>query len=474
MSDATSNNSQNVGISDAENAEIDAQINASQSTDISSLTLEEAYAEMIRLMNKRLSDGGFEDREKYISVTRRFDELIKPEIAKASNINYSHTDIKNGEYIDADEIIRQDLLRNNPIPENLSTVAQRNTHVVQSLINNTPSLKSFSLDDAVKFANGDEDEMAIRIKFKDADPDILLTVAYTLLDSKQEDLEKSYSEFALEHNDTDFLDMASTNVLYKAESSKDYINWSDIKLEKIAEVIANDASISNKLSMIKSPDNIHSTQDIVEQYQIRQQLTDEIGEVYAKAYGLSTFNKDDIHFLSKSFDDYLNGSALANSLSTILGVKDDEAIISSYHPVYDLARSRKLFSETSDNNSTITFLKTTLEELQHTTDNIYADKLLNGELDPSHPAFDHTSIFALNVLNYTKSSDSHDLYKAQYTERSAKTTADNMAFEIMFQIEEKENSPDNQTPQANTTQDAGSFTNDQIIGVQPEHTRLKF
>jgi len=170
----------------------------------------------------------------------------------------------------------------------------------------------------------------------------------------------------------------------------------------------------------------------------------------------------------------MGGAAQATAYSTTPGVKNDEIIISSYHPVADLVRSKSLFSETSDNNSAMIFLKYTLEELQHTTDNIYADKLLNGELDPSHPAFDHTSIFVLNTLNYTKSSDNDDLYKAQYTERSAKTTADNMAFEIMFQIEEKENSPDNQTPQANTAQDAGSFVNDQIIGAQPEITHFKF
>ncbi len=170
----------------------------------------------------------------------------------------------------------------------------------------------------------------------------------------------------------------------------------------------------------------------------------------------------------------MGGAALANAYSTPPGVKDDETIISSYHPIADLVRSRKLFSETSNSNSTIIFLKTILEELQHTTDNIYADKLLNGELDPSDPAFDHTSIFLLNKLNYTNSSDNDDLYKAQYAERSAKTTADSMAFEIMFQIEEKENSPDDQIPQANTAQDASSFVNDQIIGAQPELIRFKF
>ncbi len=474
MGDIVDNNSQDLGISDAENAEIDAQINASYKTDSNVPSLEESYAEMIRLMNKRLSDGYLSesDKERYNSATQNFNTLFKQEIAKAKDIHFSHTDEVTGQYIDAEEALKQDILRNHPIAEHVDTVKERNIFITQKIIDNTPSLKGFTLDDAVNFAKGENDEMAVRLKFKDADPDILLAVAYTMLDAKQGELEKTHPDFAQDHKDTNFLEMVSTNVLYKIESNKDYQYWSDGKLEEIANAIANNPSISSKLAMIRSPDNIHSAHDIVEQYQIRQQLTDEIGEVYAKAYDLSNFGKDDIHFMYKSLDEYMGGAAQAVAYSTTPGVINDETIISSYHPIADLVRSRIQFSQTSDSNSAIIFLKTTLEELQHTTDNVYADKLINGELPETHPAFEHTSIHILNSMNYTESSENDAMYKAQYTERSAKTTADDMALEIMFNMEEKARIAAEQAP--TTESQTSNITEDTIQLSPPIHTDFKF
>ncbi len=374
-------------------------------------------------------------------------------------------------------MLKENIIKRHPIADNMDNNTQRNSIIVRSLIDKIPSLEGFSLDDAVGLLKGGDSELSVRSKYKSADPDIMMAVACTMLDAKKEELKKAYPEFAKEHENlgTDFLDIASTSVLYKAKDSRKYRNWTDDKLEKIVNNIKSTPSIMNNLAMIKSPDEIRTLQDAIEQYQIRRELTDQIGEVYANIYGLDNFNHNDIDLVHKSFLDYMEGSAIATAYSTTPGTVDDEIVISSYHPLVDLIRSHKLFTETSKENSATIFLKTTFEELQHTTDNIYADMLINGKLPPEHPAFEHTSLFILNSINYTDASISgQSLYEQQYLERTAKFTAQDITFEVLYAIKNQDNHNEErlQPSDIETTINPNILQQTDAIEIPPEGSEL--
>lgn len=306
----------------------------------------------------------------------------------------------------------------------------------------------------MRLASGGNEEMAVRQKFSNSNPDILMSAAYLLLAGSKDELQESYPDFAAKHEElgTDFSDMASINILYSAQDNSAYDNWAKAKQSEVISAIEQNPKIMDALQKIRAPDNIHSEQDIKEQYIIRNDISGELAGIYAKVYDMPTLDKDDVHLSHRSFDDYNSGysTAYASAWSTVPGVKNDEAIFMTYNPVVDIIRGKGI--ETSDLDSMHRFLKTAIEEFQHVTDNIYGDKLLGGELKSDHPAFDHTSLTILNTLDYTESSSDHEGYLAQHVERTAKVAASQVTETLIKHIVQPETAPTPVNPEDTNTQ----------------------
>lgn len=208
------------------------------------------------------------------------------------------------------------------------------------------------------------------------------------------------------------------------------------------------------LQSLRAPDNIHSSGDIQAQYALRSTITNEFATVYAKVYDLSTLSEDDVYLAHKSFNDFNAGTSTAygHAWSTVPGIENDEAIFMVYNPVVDIVRGKGI--ETSDLDSTRHFLLTLVEEFQHTTDNIYGDKLLKGDLPSDHPAFDHTSLVILNTLDYTDANIDFDGYQAQHVERTAKIVASDVTKTLIQHIVQPETAPVPDNPDNTNAQPA--------------------
>ena len=77
------------------------------------------------------------------------------------------------------------------------------------------------------------------------------------------------------------------------------------------------------------------------------------------------------------------------------------------------------------------YLNVVNEEMRHAVDNIYGDRLVNGQLDRAHPAFRHTNLIVLNNFNYIPDGDA---YRTQYLERTAKEAAAEISAVIAGEI----------------------------------------
>ncbi len=452
MGDTTENQ-----ISAKEMAEIDnalAGMQRAQSAD----PLERSYAVTLDIQTRALN-GEFQDgisdteAERYNAERQVLDTELSQLANRHRNILSEQTDPDTTEIVTPFDIATANI----PRPEESMRNAQtRNETVLSRLTQNVPALNGFDLEDAIALASGGSAETATREKFKDADPNILMATAYIMLDTRRADMAAIDPEFAAANQDTDFLDMASVNIFYVAENDASYNSWNYDRQDAFIAAVVNNPEITSRLEEIRSPVNLSTREEIERQYTVRAELTDMMATEYARAYGLENFNADDMFFAHKSIDEFIMDTSLAVAYASTVGVENDEAILVNYHPLADLIRTHpsKGGNGLNDESSTNAFLRTTIEELQHTADNIYGDRLLNGELSPEHPAFDHTSLYVLNTMNYVRTDTAGQAnYEAQHVERTAKSDADTIAFEITFQINEREQNPEGTEPPAGPSED---------------------
>lgn len=405
------------------------------------------------------------------NLNRVFDPNIDIRFNEAG-VAHNLYDHDTGEYVKVTDTIKAQKIAESDAPDDLNTIDKYNQkrisgelkqETLQNVINATPTLKGFTIDDAVSLANG---ETATRVKFKDADPNIMQAAAYIMLDQNKSKLEISHPDFAKKHPNTDFADMASVSTFYKAEDDQTYKEWEAGKRAEIISGITSSPQIMADLEKLRSSTNISKSDEIVEQYQIRERIADNIGAIFAKTYGLDNLDASDITVIHKSLDDYYENPEIAGAWQTQHGVNNDEAVIISYNPIKELMFRDQLALTDSDTREL--FLKTTIEELQHTTDNIYGDNLVNGKLKPEHPAFDHTAMVVLNTLNYTTSSSDHEGYKMQHVERTAKEVAEEISEAINNHIENPDQEIKQQEPEQNqSTPSTHKFSPANIATTSP-------
>lgn len=382
----------------------------------------------------------------YRQLDPTFNAHITREFNKKSGLplpgkqhDYDHTATSN-------DILQQALASSNAQDKSLGryktyeTTHQYPLDTVKSLIKATPSLQNFSLDDAVLAAGSPAQQAGIFSKYPQAPQNILLASAYTLLEYSPNELSQRHPEFYNKHQalGTSFSDLAAINIFYSAQDSQDYKNWEEQKRAHIIDRISQDPIIQQALSEIKSPLNTKNVHDIVNQYDARMRAAQQITKIYAEIYGLDTLTPDDVKLLHKSINEFSQNVTTGYSWKTRFGVKNDEAIILSYNPAWGLFLKEN--PETTDTAARQNFVSNLVEELEHTKDFIYTDKLVNGELPPNHPAFNHNSLVLLNTLNHFSQEKNPEYYNAQFLERTAKTTAAHITAETIKRFDNAQES----------------------------------
>lgn len=303
---------------------------------------------------------------------------------------------------------------------------------LQRFIAGVPSLRGFTTNDAVNLVRGGDHAAETASKFPNADSNILKATAYTALRLNRESLKESHPDFYEEHKNTDFKDRAHKEVFGVVRDDPAYKKWEGEKRQAIVDHITTDPALVADITRIKAPVNINTVQDVKTHLDVRERVADKIGDIYAQTYDLKTFGADDIHVVYTPSDEIDDNPSRAYAWSTIPGVNNDEAVIIRENPVRSLLTGK--YNNPIGMNQAGDFLDTVTEEIQHTTDKIHADRVVNGEMQEDHPAYRHAALIALNNMNYASNEENLGNYNSQFTERTAKQVASDVSMNVTFTL----------------------------------------
>ncbi len=406
--------------------------------------VERAYRKGLEIaegVGKRTASG-----EEYTDLTRKIDPMINGMLKRAfreagSDIGYNSR--INGKMVSAKNQVIDAHLKNSDAPADIDTRAEFEARIrsgeidrrtIAKIIDARPELEGFSLDDAVNLVSDGDVSLEIRQKYPDANSEILLGVAYTMLDNNEEALMADHARFYLDHRSIDFSEMAGINIFYALDDNQTYKDWESEKRAEITQRISESHEIMDGLSTLRSGNNVNSMEEVVEQYDVRSAVAKGIADIYSEVYGLETFSGDDVSVNHKSLADFRRENVNGAAWSTLeAGIKGDEAVMLYHNPFQRLMVGQN--PEDTNEEARAAFLSTVVEEMQHTADKIYGDKLVNGDLSADHPAYDHSTVILLNTLNFTTPSMDRKGYEMQHIERTAKDVAEHVTADVVRVLE---------------------------------------
>ncbi|MGH1457150.1 MAG: hypothetical protein ACRBDI_10245 [Alphaproteobacteria bacterium] len=401
-------------------------------------SFERAYAELKRNEQIPLAESSIAQKNEIIAdfLSRRFNQN-----ATIPADHYGRETMF-GAYkkIDIDEsIIRknnENLDDHNP-KEALENKTDK-PYVLNKAIENSTSLKGLDRATAKAIENQTISETELKEKFPLADSNIVKAAAYTLLNTQNAAANDG-------EIDTNLRDMAITHLQYAHKDNPSYDQWIASKQDEITKTITQSPEIMRDLKSLKCPQDIETTEQLEDQFTIRQRLAENLTNVYGKAYGVNdTFNQNDSHIVFKSREDLLKDPTNAYLSSNIPGTQNDETLIYRYNPAFQMSTKNVASYAQTDQEEAQLFLNSMNEELQHGIDNILADKLVLGTLNQPE-AEQHALSYTLNKLFYidpkielpTHSADrkhynqSIEKYADQYVEKTAKDTAEKVTSAVM-------------------------------------------
>lgn len=409
-------------------------------------------------------------QQEYQQLTRELDPVVDAYLRSTfydghDDIAINRRNAQTERTVSAKTQIITEHLSQGSIPDHIDTPSELSDAItsgeldrrsVQKVIDARPDLEGFTLDHAIALAKGDEEAQSVREQFPDANPDIMMAVAYTLLDNNMEAVGQRDPRFYLDHRGESFAEMAAVNIFYGQQDNEAYSAWEASKRSEVIERISASHEIMSALNDIRSGNHVNSIEEVEEQYVARSTVAKGIADIYADVYGLDTFDSDDVSVAHKSLKNFRAENVNGVAWSTEVGVEGDEAVVLFHNPYQHLMVGSN--PEDTNEEARASFLYTTVEEMQHTADKIYGDKLVNGDISAEHPAYDHSTLITLNSLNFMSPGRDREGYEEQFIERTAKEVADDVSSQVVRALETT-GIPE---PQEQTAQDAVTATDTTI------------
>ncbi len=304
------------------------------------------------------------------------------------------------------------------------------TDVLNDLIKHTPSLKGFTLDDAVSIAKSDangEIGTTIPDKFPEADANTAKALAYTMLHAHRTEIDEPTLK------GTDFAEIARGYMHYSTPQSDAYNAWSAERTAQAVKELRSNPEFLAAVSQIKCPDNISTAEDVRDQAVLREQIADIITDSFAASYGVADIlDKDDttvVYKSAKQIDE--DGGTMGYMTFKEAGILNDEVIALRYSPNYHLM-DRNTYKAETDSEEAHFFIRAATEEVYHGIHQIQADKLVIGSLKEDDPIHHNATMGALNWIAYAGGTrSSFEEYSKQYIESEAKAVASTTADQII-------------------------------------------
>ena len=313
-------------------------------------------------------------------------------------------------------------------------------NVVEAIIERTPSLNGFTIEDAKNIAqaelSGQRPTETLQ-KFSECDQNMIKAVAYTMLHVNKDTLTEP------EFENEDFSEHARSYMHYTTEESAAYESWENAHRENIINDLSTNPEIISDIKRIKAASNVTNLDEVEEQFTIRQRIADAAITAFAKSYGLSDIlTPDDITTVHASGKKIMSDKAGGYMTDKMPGILNDETIILRYNPLFEHMESNEHTIKTydTDQEEIQRFLAMTFEEVQHGIDQVHTDKLILGTLPADAPLHMHATLTTLNSLTrFGGGQNDYESYANQYFEKTAKIIADGLSTAITNNIAEQEN-----------------------------------
>ncbi len=302
--------------------------------------------------------------------------------------------------------------------------------ILDMYIENHPQFSGFSYETALELIDGELSIEDAQTRFGNAEEGMIYAITLATLQTNIDRLKAERPEIAeeVEKDEETLEEVISEDFLVDVETDEEFEAWEGEKRMQIIEAMRQDSGLMRDIGRLKPLLDSENERDFLRQHRLRTEIARDMTEIFAQVYDIPELRDRDVlnvyASLRKMEDDGTIGYA-----NGIPGITDDEFVVIRH------SLHQELLTDTpqeTDNAVTVDYLSTVVEELRHAVDMQLAERLVNDELDPDHPAFRHTNLVFANKFYYTEDSD---YYADQYVERTAKETADFISTMIGNEVE---------------------------------------
>lgn len=305
--------------------------------------------------------------------------------------------------------------------------------ILQRYLEGHPQLSGLTYEDAVAIADDSMPEEEFERKYGDIDFAIIGTAIVAVLQTNKDRLTAERPEIQTQLTD-EIVDNFTENLMTNATEDSEFLAWEEQKREQILSAITRDRDLMRDIAALKPLLDCTDERDFLRQHRLRESIAEDMTDIYRRVYDVRGLNGRSVLTtyapMERASDDRIIG--LAGGIPGIR--RDDYAIIRN--TLY-----RELLEEpaiSGDRDITSDYLQTVMEELRHSVDLNYTDRLVNDQIPEDHPAFRHTNLILLNRVYYAEEGEG---YSQQYVERTAKESARLIAEEVMDALPQPSGTP---------------------------------
>lgn len=312
--------------------------------------------------------------------------------------------------------------------------------ILQRYLEGHPQLSGLTYEDAVAIVDDSMPEEEFERKYGNIDLAILGPAVVAVLQTNKDRLTSEHPDVQSQLTE-EAVDRFTENIMTEVSEDSEFQAWEEQKRAQILSAITRDRDLMRDIAALKPLLECTDERDFLRQHRLRESIAEDMTDIYRRVYDVRGLNDRTVITtyapMERTSDDRIIG--LTGGVPGIR--RDDYAIIRN--TLY-----RELLEDpaiSGDRDVTSDYLQTVMEELRHSVDLHYTDRLVEDRIPEDHPTFRHTNLVLLNRVYYAEEGEA---YSQQYVERTAKESARLIAEDVIERIPETSapGTPDPATP----------------------------
>ncbi len=295
--------------------------------------------------------------------------------------------------------------------------------ILQRYLEGHPQLSGLTYEDAVAIVGDSMPEEEFERKYGQIEFTILGTAIVAVLQTNKDRLTSEHPDIQSELTE-ETVDEFTQNLMTSVTEDSEFLAWEEQKRAQILNAITRDRDLMRDIAALKPLLECTDERDFLRQHRLRESIAEDMASIYRRVYDVRGLNGRSVITtyapIERTSDDRTIGAA-----GGVPGIRrDDYAIIRN--TLY-----RELLEDpviSGDRDVTSDYLQTIMEELRHSVDLHYTDRLVDDRIPEDHPTFRHTNLILLNRVYYAEEGEA---YSQQYVERTAKESARLIAEDVI-------------------------------------------